>query len=1046
MSILFVDLVGFTLQSDQADPEDVREVLRMYHSAVKEQIERFGGVVEKFIGDAVMAVFGVPVAHTDDAERAVRAGLRVLDVVEELTRGRPGFDLIARAAVNTGEAVVVLGPDPQSGEALAMGDVVNTSSRLQTAAPPGRLVVGDVTHRATHHAIRYEALAAVAAKGKAEPLELWLAVEPLMAPGERRLLAAPMIGRDEELAVLESLWDRATRERRPQLATAIGPPGAGKSRLARELAASVEHRGGRAIEGRCLPYDNADVYSAFAQQVKLVVGIADEDSPEEARAKLGVLIDAIVPEAERQDVIRSTSLLLRLGLDPPVDEQLYLLYAARRLVECLGLQRPTVFVFEDIHWADTAQFELIEYLAGHVRDAPVLFLALARPELADTRPGWGSGLRAHVTMSLEPLSAEQASTVVGNLAPGSLPGDSVQRIVDVAGGNPLFIEELTAALVEGSNVAERLPTNVWAAIASRVDTLPPDQRAVLLSASVVGGSFWAGAVRALRRSDDVERVLDGLEAKDFIRRNPTSSLPRDVEFTFKHMVIRDVCYSTLPRAERAAAHAAVAAYVEQAVGTNVREFSWLLAHHWEEAGELARAVEYLLLAANRAQEAMAERDALELLDRAQRLATNEAMRTRIKVMHALARTTFEDFDGAYDELRAVLPAVDGADRLEVLLALARSCHWTERTAEALDAATRALETARELDAPDRVAAAMARLSQAHAMRGDDGDLDRALDLGEEALRLWTPGARADDLAEHEHMLADQHYWTGNYDRALELSRASREEAVNPTSAEALLRAGGMAAMLLAVKGDYEEALAQFDVVIALGREMGRPVRVLLNYSTLAFRELYDFDEARRRSEEALTQQGRSASFHMPWMNAEVDLISTDVLAGDIGSAQGRWGRMWDQVTATPAWERWFLGGKLAALNAEIALRAEGAPAAAEWAQRALDMARPVRRLKYAAVAHATLGKALVEMGQVSEGIGELRAAVRGAEQLGNPAGRWTTNAELARALYATGDDTGAERHYRAAADVVRATADRLAPERAQRFLAAAPISDVVAFV
>jgi tetratricopeptide (TPR) repeat protein len=356
---------------------------------------------------------------------------------------------------------------------------------------------------------------------------------------------------------------------------------------------------------------------------------------------------------------------------------------------------------------------------------------------------------------------------------------------------------------------------------------------------------------------------------------------------------------------------------------------------------------------------------------------------------------------------------------------------------------RALEVAHLLDAKDLVGPAMARLSQAHAMRGGEGDLDRALELGERALQVWVPGAREDELAEHQHLLADQHYWTGDYQRALELSRAAARHAIDPSSAEALLRGGGMEGLLLASMGHYEEALASFDEVIALGRQMGRPVRVLLNYSTLAFREIYDLPEARRRSEESLTQAGRSPNFHMPWMNAAVDLIHCDVLAGEIGAAETRWRELWEDVLATPAWERWLLGGKMAALRADMALQAEDPAAAAEWAQLALAMAREVHRVKYEAVARGLLGRALLTLGRREEAVRELHAAANGAESLGNPSGCWWARANLARALEVAGDDAGAEDQLRVAAGIIRGMATGLSTDRARRFLAAPPVAEVL---
>lgn len=1041
VSILFVDLVEFTAHSDHADPEDVRDLLRRYHAFAREQIEGFGGVVEKFIGDAVMAVFGAPYAHSDDAERAVRAGLRVVAGVPGLISSDGASTLTARGAVNTGEAVVTISADGRSGEALAMGDVVNTASRLQTAAPPGGVLVSEETYRGTRHVVTYEPRDAVHAKGKAEPLPVWQAVS-VGDPGAPRRRETPFAGRADELGVLESVWVRAARDLRPQLVTVFGEAGAGKSRLAREFADRVVAEGGRVVRGRCLPYDTTDVYGAFAQQLRSLAGIDEHADALTARAHLETLVAAIAPPAELGEMVRALSLLLGLGIDPPLEEQLLLLFTARRFVDCVGQEQPTLFVFEDVHWADAALVELIDYLAGHVRDTSVLFLSLARPELLDTRPDWGRSLASHAMLSLDSLSRDDAAALVSGLLAGTATSpEAVSRIVEVAGGNPLFLEELTAAMVEGLDDSA-LPTTVRAAIASRVDALDAGQRSVLLAAAVVGRVFWVGALRALGHDDGLPLRLDELEAKDLIRRQPSSSMPGDIEFLFRHMLIRDVCYATLTRSERATTHARVASYIEDLTATSDRDLAGLLAHHWECAGERAQAVRYLLRAAERAQDAVAENDVLSMLDHALEIAPDETIALQVRFARALALDRFENFDAAREALQPLLDQLTGLNRVEALLTLARICHWTERTDDTIDIAESAYAEAQAMGASDLVSPALARLSQGYAMRGGDDDLDRAVEVGERALSDWVPGVRPTDLAEHRHLLADQHYWTGNYARTLELSRIGREESVDPTSAEALLRAGGMEAMVLATTGHYEDALAHFDKVIALGREMDRPVRVLLNYSTLAYRELLDLDEARRRSEESLSQGGWS-SFHMPWMNAEVDLIQTDMLAGEIGTAQTRWDRMWEDVIATPAWERWLLGGKMAALRAELGQARGETVSSVEWGQRALHAANRVRRKKYQAVAHADLGHALLDLGRHEDAIAHLRTAVERADELASPAGRWRANAALGRVLYGIGDDDGAERHLRVAAEDVRSIADRLNPERAERFLAAEPLRDLI---
>jgi tetratricopeptide (TPR) repeat protein len=357
-------------------------------------------------------------------------------------------------------------------------------------------------------------------------------------------------------------------------------------------------------------------------------------------------------------------------------------------------------------------------------------------------------------------------------------------------------------------------------------------------------------------------------------------------------------------------------------------------------------------------------------------------------------------------------------------------------------AERAIALAERLDARELLGPAHGRLSQAYAMRGDAGDLDRAKETGDKALEIWIPAKRTDELAEHNFMHAHTHYWIGRFDRALELSRAARELAVHSGSREALLRGGALEGASLAAMGRYEEALSVFDERIALGRELGRPVRVLLNYSTAALRDVYDLDEARRRNEEALEQLGWS-SFNMPWQNALVDLVFNDLLAGDIAGAEARWPKVWDDVRAGKAWQRWFLVGKMAAARAEIALHTNRIDEAAEWAQKAIDMAVPVGRLKYETIARIILAEALLALGRMQEADAGLRKAVSDADRLGSPPERWKARAALGRVFYSMGRDDEAERAFHEASDVIQAVADGLSEERADRFLNAAPVLDVL---
>src|SRR6476661_10293897 len=456
-----------------------------------------------------------------------------------------------------------------------------------------------------------------------------------------------------------------------------------------------------------------------------------------------------------------------------------------------------------------------------------------------------------------------------------------------------------------------LPTTVRVAIAARIDALPPAERAALLDASVVGKVFWRGSLAAMEH-EGIDAILDTLEARDLIRREPVTQMHGDSEFSFKHVLIRDVAYGTLPRQDRRDRHATVARYVEDMAGEQVRDMAWLLAYHWREAGEPAGAIGYLLIAAERARDAWATEEAMRLFESALDLATDDASRRRIRLARGQAMVRLDEYEPAVGELGALLPELNGFDELEALLGRGRAAQWTEETDLALEMAERAVAASERLGSTEHLAPALGRLSQAYAMRGADGDLDRATEVGDRALAIWIPNTKLDELAEHNVMHAHTYYWMGRYAEGAELARAGRAIAVDSGSREALLRGGAAEGASLAAMGRYEEALAVFEERIALGRLMGRPVRVILNYSTVALRDIYDIDEARRRNEEALEQQGWS-SFNMPWQNSEVDLVLADLLAGDLGSAEVKWAKAWDDVTRGAAWQRWYLVGKMAAV-------------------------------------------------------------------------------------------------------------------------------------
>ena len=610
VSVVFVDLVGFTSRSEQLDPEDVRAILTPYHATVRDELESFGGVVEKFVGDAVMAVFGAPTSHGDDPERAVRAALAVRDAVAALNAEQPELELRIRGAVNTGEAVVTLSARPALGEAMVAGDVVNTASRLQGSAPVGEIVVGEETYRATRSAIEYEALEPVTAKGKSAPIETWRAVAPTTAGGERDLSSTPFVGRDREVGLLDATWERVELERRPHLITVLGPPGVGKSRLTAEFTERIAARGGRVVRGRCLPYRERSAYGAFAMQIKELAGIFDSDDVDVATGKLRALVERLVGKEQAEAVAGHIAILLGLETKATAPDRDSLFQSVRIFIEAGARDEATAFVFEDVHWADQALLDLIELLAARLHDLPVLLLTLARPELLDTRPGWGGGLLAYNALPLEPLAGLYAAALALHL----LGADTkAAEVAEAAEGNPLFIEQLAAVLTErGTSPTESLPTTIRGLVSARLDALPAEEREVILDASICGRIFWLGALmRIARDPDGLRDALAALERRDLVRRDNVSRIEGDEQWSFKHVLIRDVAYDLQPRARRRDGHRQVAEFIEAST-PEVGEAGAALARHWRGAGELEHAVKHFVGAAEEAERGWAKELAVSL--------------------------------------------------------------------------------------------------------------------------------------------------------------------------------------------------------------------------------------------------------------------------------------------------------------------------------------------------------------------------------------------------------------------------------------------------
>jgi class 3 adenylate cyclase/tetratricopeptide (TPR) repeat protein len=600
VSVLFCDLVGFTAASEQQDPEDVRARIRPYHARLRQEIERYGGTVEKFVGDAVMAVCGAPVAHEDDAERAVRAGLRILEAIAELNEADPELGLQVRIGINTGEAVVAVGARPERGEGLVTGDVVNTAARIQTVAPVNGVAVSQPTYRTTSHVFEYEPLAPVSVKGKAEPLSLWRAnaVRDRFGRDSNRGYDTPFVGRELEKPLLIGTFERAAQQRSVQLVTIVGEPGVGKSRLAAELFAYIDAKPELITwrQGRCLPYGEGITFWALGEIVKAEAGILESDSAEVAAAKLEAAVSP--EEPERQWLLQRLAPLVGVEAASPAERQ-ELFTAWRRFLEGLAAARTSVLVFDDLHWADEALLAFLEYLAEWSQGVPLLVLCTARPELYERRPGWGAGQRNAHTINLSPLSDRETAELIFNLTIATVLSKELESaILERAGGNPLYAEEFVRLLADrgleprGESLdASELPESVQALIAARLDTLSPERKSLLQDAAVLGKVFWLGALAEIGGRDpgEVELALHDLARKELVRPARTSSMEGESEYSFWHLLVRDVAYSQIPRAERTRRHRAAAAWIERRAGARVEDLAEVLSHHYLQALELAEA-------------------------------------------------------------------------------------------------------------------------------------------------------------------------------------------------------------------------------------------------------------------------------------------------------------------------------------------------------------------------------------------------------------------------------------------------------------------------
>jgi class 3 adenylate cyclase/tetratricopeptide (TPR) repeat protein len=871
VTVLFCDLVGFTAHSDAADPEDVRAAVRPYYARLRRELERYGGTVEKFIGDAVMAVFGAPVTHEDDPERAVRAGLRILQTIDELNL-EERLELAVRIGINTGEAVVALGARPIEGEGMVTGDVVNTAARLQTVAPPGGIAVGESSYLATRDVFDYESLEPVRVKGKSRPLPVWRAIAARARFGsDLRRHAVPLVGREMERTLLQGVFERGLRDSSVQLVTIVGEPGVGKSRLVFELDSYVDEHADLITwrEGRCLPYGEGITFWALGEIVKAQAGILESDAPETVAGKL----ERAVPEREPDREWLKARLGPLVGLDGPAAEREESFTAWRRFLEALAAARPTVLVFEDLHWADPALLDFLEHVADWSEGIPLLLVCTARPELYEQHPQWAGGTRNATTISLSPLSGEETTKLVTELLDqAALPAEVQAPLVERAGGNPLYAEEFvrmlidrgmlvrkghTWTLVEGSEIP--FPESVQALIAARLDTLPPERKALLQDAAVLGKVFWAGAVAAMgdREEARVRETLHELSRKELVHPARATTMEGEAEYSFSHILIRDVAYAQIPRGSRAARHCLAARWIEQKAPERIEDLADMLAHHYVQALELTRsaggdashlvdqAVRFLALAGDRALALDVPRaeqsyaralellppnhpahaqllmgwghaltlvarfeEAIDTLERAAQIhrgrgALVEAARALLLSVAALARFGGPREQATVEEAIALLEGNEpGPQLVDAYEAMAAT--WYRRGAdfEAIGWAERALALARELRLAEPARALSIR-GGARVSQGEGGgreDLERALDLALER-------GLGRDTAMIYNNLGLALATTNGPAQAIECFRTGIEFAQRRGIAETVFTLKGSMLHPLYDAGEWDEALA-----------------------------------------------------------------------------------------------------------------------------------------------------------------------------------------------------------------------------------------------
>ncbi len=876
--MLFADLVGFTARSENRDAEETREFLSRYFEICERVIRAYGGTVEKFIGDAVMAVWGAPVAHEDDAELAVRAALELVAAVAAMSTEADEAVIAARAGVMTGEAAVTIGAQ---GQGMVAGDLVNGASRVQSLARPGGVLVGAATHRAAEAAIAFEDAGSHEVKGKSEPIHLWRAVRVTAGRGgvlRAAGLEPPFVGREREFRVVKELFTASAEERKAHLVSVVGIAGIGKSRLAWEFEKYMDGLSGGVWwhRGRCLAYGDGVTYWALAEMVRMRARIADSDEPESALAKLRATVTEHVTDPGEQRWVEPRLAQL-LGLEEGQAREPQDMYGAWRLFfERLSEHDPVVMVFEDIQWADAGLLDFVEYLLEWSRAHPIFMLTLGRPELSDRRPGWGAGKRAFTSLYLEPLPTAAMQSLMAGFVPG-LGDDLVARILERAEGIPLYAVETVRMLLDRELLVQdgdryrparpidslEIPETLHALIAARLDSAGADERRVLQDAAVLGKTFTSVALAAVSGVDqaELEQILWKLVRKEFLQIQTDPLSPERGQYGFLQDLVQRVAYETLGRHDRKARHLAVASYLAEAGGIDEDEIVEVIASHY--------------LDAYRAEPDAA--DAVDLRARARDALTRAGERAASLAAGSEAQRYFE---------QAIELCDPGSDQAVLHERAARAATLRAAVDDArahLDAALEHFESV-----GDRRSAAQvtARLSDLDINTGQSVE---AIPRMEAALVVL---GREEDMQEQVGLLAHElgraQVMTGSVDAAAERIELALSIAEAYGLPELLANALQTKALVLGSKGRRTEAQVLIEHALVLATENDLSAPTLRAYNNLA-EVLADQDryrEALEVVERGLEQARRIGDRRMEWILV-TNQVERLIMLGRWGDATAR---------------------------------------------------------------------------------------------------------------------------------------------------------------